>query len=171
MTNLNDDSQIYVACLSSYNHGILHGKWITPESDKQLLQDQINDIIKNSPVEDAEEWAIHDYDNFPNLGEYPGIDAIIKVQKAIEEHGIYLVNAFFEVGTFDNLDEMQDRFYGEYKTFQIFAYEFAHETIPELNENTTLARYFDYDAFERDLSYDFDEAMGENGTSLIFSNH
>jgi len=170
MTNSNDEARIYIACLSSYNNGILHGEWVTPESDKQLLQDQIDNVIKNSPIENAEEWVIHDYDNFPNLGEYPSLEAIVKVQEAIEEHGVHLVNAFFEVGSLDDIDNIQDRFYGEYESFKIFTYEFAHDTIPELDRGTTLSRYFDYEAFERDLSFDFDEAMGENGSSYIFCN-
>ena len=41
-----DQYQIYVASLSDYNAGILHGKWITIE-DKDIddIQDEINQIL------------------------------------------------------------------------------------------------------------------------------
>jgi antirestriction protein len=56
--------QIYIACLSSYNSGILHGKWIVPSTDEQELQDQIDSILKTSKQHFAEEWAVHDYNYF-----------------------------------------------------------------------------------------------------------
>ena len=68
MEEVKQDSQIYVACLASYNAGRLSGKWITPADTEEKLQAQIDAILKASPEPDAEEWAIHDYDNFPNLG-------------------------------------------------------------------------------------------------------
>ena len=76
-----DTSQIYVACLASYNNGCLSGKWITPADTEEKLQAQIDAILKASPEPDAEEWAIHDYDNFPNLGEYPDNKDIIKSER------------------------------------------------------------------------------------------
>ena len=47
--------QIYVACLAAYNSGHLHGKWITPKTDKEELEEQFEEVIKTSPVADAEE--------------------------------------------------------------------------------------------------------------------
>ena len=168
----NNDNQIYVACLASYNSGILHGEWITPKADKDELQEQINKVLKSSSIEDAEEWAIHDYNDFPNLGEYPGLDKIIQVQEAIDEHGADVVQAFLKNWGVEDLDNVGDAYYGKYDNFTEFAEQLAHETIEGLNENhtdSTLARYFDYEKWERDLSHDYHEGEGENGTSLIFN--
>jgi antirestriction protein len=74
-------SRIYVACLASYNSGILHGQWIEATSDRDEMQAAIDAILRASPcpnvtvthpetgeeVPSAEEWAIHDYDSFPTL--------------------------------------------------------------------------------------------------------
>ena len=169
MTTTTNEAQIYVACLASYNAGYLHGKWITPAKDREELEEQINSILKKSPVEDAEEWAVHDYDDFPNLGEYPGVDNIIKVQEAIDEHGKYVVNAFLENWSLEDLDHIEDAYYGEYDSFSEFAQQLADDTIEGLNGNSTLASYFDYEKWERDLSYDYHEGEGENGSSLIFN--
>ena len=137
--------QIYVACLAAYNSGHLHGEWITPKADKDELDGQIQKVLKSSPMPDAEEWAIHDYNEFPNLGEYPDIDNIIKVQEAIDEHGINIVNGFIENWSVEDLDNIDDAYHGEYDSFSDFAQQLAEDTIEGLNDNSSiLARYFDW---------------------------
>jgi len=165
------EPQIYVACLAAYNNGHLYGKWITPKADRDELEAQIKEVLKFSPIPGAEEWAIHDYDDFPNLGEYPDLDKLIQVQEAIDEHGKYVVHAFLENWSIEDLDHIQDAYYGEYDSFSEFAQQLAEDTIEGLNDNSTLSRYFDWNAWERDLEYDFHEGEGENGTSIIFNNN
>ena len=168
MTATQAQPQIYVACLAAYNSGYLHGEWITPKADKDELQGQINKILKSSPVADAEEWAIHDYNDFPNLGEYPGLDNIIKIQEAIDEHGKFIVNAFLENWSVEDLDHIEEAYYGEYDSFSQFAENMADETILiDCPDNVKF--YFDYEKWERDLSYDYHEGEGERGSSLIFN--
>ena len=169
MSTDKNQPQIYVACLAAYNSGRLHGEWITPKTDKDELQEQIDKVLKSSPIQGAEEWAIHDYDSFPNLGEYPDLDKLIQVQEAIDEHGQYVVNAFLENWSVEDLDHIDEAYYGEYDSFSEFAQQLADDTIEGLNGNSTLASYFDYEKWERDLSYDYHEGEGENGTSLIFN--
>ena len=162
--------QIYVACLAAYNGGFLHGEWLTPKKDKEELLEQIDKVLKSSPIPNAEEWAIHDYNEFPNLGEYPSIDNIVKVQEAIDEHGIAIVNGFIENWSIEDLEHIEDAYYGEYDSFKDFAGQLAEDTIEGLSDNnSTLARYFDWEAWERDLSHDYHEASGDNGTSIIFN--
>jgi len=169
MSTDKNQPQVYVACLAAYNSGHLHGEWITPKTDKDELQEQIDKVLKSSPIQGAEEWAIHDYDSFPNLGEYPDLDKLIQVQEAIDEHGQYVVNAFLENWSVEDLDHIDEAYYGEYDSFSEFAQQLADDTIEGLNGNSTLASYFDYEKWERDLSYDYHEGEGENGTSLIFN--
>lgn len=167
-----DEPSIYIACLSSYNSGHLHGAWINPKTDRDELQAQIDEVLKASPMPNAEEWAVHDYDNFPNLGEYPDLDKIIEVQEAINEHDIDKVNGFLELWSIEDLDHIDDAFYGEYASFSEFAQNFADDTIEGLSDgNSTLARYFDYDAFERDLNYDFNETDASGGNVYIWNSN
>jgi antirestriction protein len=164
-----NDSQIYVACLASYNSGILHGKWIKPENDIEDLKKQINQVLKSSPIPNAEEYAIHDYNNFPNLGEYPNLEDIIKVVDAIDEHGVDEINAFLSNYQIEDLDSFSDMFVGEYSSFSEYAEQMAEDTIlidcPE-----HIKSYFDYEKFERDLSMDDTEIDAPNGNVFIFRN-
>ncbi|MCE3238388.1 MAG: antirestriction protein [Gammaproteobacteria bacterium] len=41
--------QIYVACLASYNNGILHGAWIDATQDVELIHSEIKIILEKSP--------------------------------------------------------------------------------------------------------------------------
>lgn len=85
-------ARIYVACLASYNNGVLHGRWIDASADTDDMQAEIAAMLRDSKfpnvmvacphcegegmpddstcpvchgkgeVPSAEEWAIHDYE-------------------------------------------------------------------------------------------------------------
>ena len=40
---------IYVACLASYNNGILYGRWINISKGKDYILDEISDMLKKAP--------------------------------------------------------------------------------------------------------------------------
>jgi antirestriction protein len=87
-----DRPSIYVACLSAYNCGHLHGLWIDATQEAESIQDDINWMLSYSPVahlEACEEWAIHDSGGFGafTLREYESLEIVSAVANAIEEHG------------------------------------------------------------------------------------
>jgi len=84
-----DTPRIYVACLSAYNNGRLHGRWLHANQPTGALYEEVRDMLKNSPVPGAEEWAIHDYENFAGIGvgEYAPLDHITQVAAGVAEHG------------------------------------------------------------------------------------
>ncbi|UFS66926.1 antirestriction protein ArdA [Paracoccus denitrificans] len=40
--------RIYVACLASYNNGVLYGRWIDASSDVDEMQEQVNAMLRES---------------------------------------------------------------------------------------------------------------------------
>ena len=50
--------RIYVACLAAYNSGILHGRWIRATTPDEIKA-EVRAMLAESPVPQAEEWAIH----------------------------------------------------------------------------------------------------------------
>ena len=165
-----EKSKIYVACLASYNSGILYGSWIEPKTDKDELEAQIAEVLKSSPSPDAEEYAIHDYDNFPNLGEYPDLNKVIEVVEAIKLHGVKAVEGFIEHFSIEDLEHFENAFHGTFDSFKVFAQDYADDTIEGLaDNNSTLARYFDYDSYERDMAFDFLECKADNYKVHIFN--
>jgi antirestriction protein len=150
--------QIYIASLSDYNAGILHGKWINVEGlTVDDIQKEINEILAASPYtakygDMAEEWAIHDYElGGIKISEYEGLEAVVSLVKALEEHGQAFAIYYNDV---DDLEQakssFEDAYQGEYGSFleyatQIFDELYAHD-IPEYIQG-----YIDYEAFARDL--------------------
>jgi antirestriction protein len=59
--------RIYVACLAAYNDGRLHGVWIDADLDPTDIWKEVKEMLAKSPVVGAEEWAIHDYENFAGI--------------------------------------------------------------------------------------------------------
>ena len=68
--------QIYVASLSDYNNGRLHGRWIDANQDFQAIWDEIGEMLAGSQDDPADEHAIHDASGFGayRVGEYDSIE-------------------------------------------------------------------------------------------------
>jgi len=81
--------RIYVACLASYNNGVLHGEWIDAAQGVDGIWKEVSQMLLKSPAEYAEEWAIHDYDGFEgiHLSEYASFETVAEYAAFIEEHG------------------------------------------------------------------------------------
>lgn len=96
------DVRIYVASLSDYNSGILHGRWIGADQDVDFIREEIDAMLKESPAalkygDVAEEYAIHDYDGFGefNLGEYESLEKITAIANALDEFPSVVVAWYF----------------------------------------------------------------------------
>ena len=52
------------------------------------IQEQINKILESSPIENAEEYAINDYEGLGSypISEYEGINSVHEVACSIEQH-------------------------------------------------------------------------------------
>jgi len=86
---MSEEIRIYVADLAAYNNGVLHGVWIDATQELDNIQEQIKQMLEASPIDDAEEYAIHDYEGFGSysVSEYEGIQSLHEVACFIEEHG------------------------------------------------------------------------------------
>src|SRR5690606_9964627 len=92
MANVSDSNpRIYVACLAAYNSGYLHGAWIDANMDADEITDEIAAMLARSPIEHAEEYAIHDYEGFEGvtISEYAGIGTVARMGAFIAEHGAF----------------------------------------------------------------------------------
>jgi antirestriction protein len=144
--------KIYVACLAAYNNGMLFGEWIDATQTPNKIYRDIYAMLAKSPIEGAEEFAIHDFDDFYNLRleENSSIENVSIYAQFIEQHGA-LGAAVLEYTAKDvqHATEMMEHYHlGEYESAADYAQEIIEETqnIPD-----HLAYYIDYEAMARDM--------------------
>ncbi|MEJ8561563.1 antirestriction protein ArdA [Yoonia sp. GPGPB17] len=151
MKQFEGDIRVYVACLAAYNNGILHGCWIDAEQDADVIYDDVKAMLAASPMEDAEEWAIHDYEGFEGvqLSECEGFAAVSELAAFISEHGEIGGQLINHLGSLDEAKKaIEDAYAGEYKSLAEFAEELTEQST-EIPEN--LRYYIDYEAMARDI--------------------
>lgn len=144
--------RLYVACLAAYNNGILHGRWIDATRGEDHVRDEIDAMLKASPIPQAEEYAIHDYEGFEgaSIEEYSGIAEVCALATFIEEHGALGGKLMAHFGDLETAREaIKDNYAGEYKSLADFAQEITEETttIPD-----NLQYYIDWERMGRDLA-------------------
>ena len=143
--------RIYVACLAAYNNGILHGAWIDAEQDSSDIHDEIRVMLQASPIPEAEEWAIHDFEGFEGseISEYEDIESVAEIAAFIAEHGALGGKL---LSYFDGLDEareaMSEHYAGVYESVADFARELTEQST-DIPQN--LAYYIDYERMAHDL--------------------
>lgn len=142
--------RIYVACLAAYNAGHLHGAWIDVE-DEETVKDAIAAMLTASPVAGAEEFAIHDYDGFGDvgIGEYEPIGQVVEIADFLRERGQLgaLVLEHLGGSIDDATAALEDGYRGAFESLADYFQELTEETtvIPE-----SLRPYIDYEAMARD---------------------
>tara|TARA_R110002110_G_scaffold42613_1_gene133580 strand:+ start:64 stop:594 length:531 start_codon:yes stop_codon:yes gene_type:complete len=167
MTNGTKAPRVYVASLADYNAGRLHGVWVTLRPFCEVaelvehLERETAAMLKTSREEFAEEWAIHDYENFGDhnvFGEYEDFSYVAKVAVFIHQHSD-AARAFFHVfGRDDASMEDFDAYYvGEWSDTRAFAEDQAYEFF---DMESPVAQFFYWDKYEtmlfRDLYLEHD---------------
>ena len=157
------DVGIYIACLASYNGGILQGAWIDLEEcqDTEDIQAGIGWVLATSPEPGAEEWAVHDSSGLPSYlsgTEWPGLDELVAWADGLsavidqDDREAYRLECENQGQTLDG-DSFREAYCGCYSSGQDFAYDLAEEqgSVPDLGWPLTC---IDWEAAWRDLTFD-----------------
>lgn len=159
---------IYIANLGKYNEGYLVGEWIDLPATQEELEalyvrikvghyDEDGDYVAGFEEDESfyEEVAIHDYESSLSLriGEYDNISHLNELAEELESRDIEEIEAIIEATGCELEEVLEIRDYTFYKnmTLEDVAREIIEDcyNLPEIAE-----RYFDYEAFARDLSFD-----------------
>lgn len=146
---------IYVACLASYNSGHLHGAWLNlgdvPRLNASDIQDGIDYVLKTSPVPNAEEYAVHDFQRIPAIlrDEHPDLEALAEWVTTWQEcegngsEGDVFSKYCDNIGQVVSFDEFNDAYMGTFDSEAEFAEDYYEQTgqIP----TDSLVSYIDWD--------------------------
>jgi len=165
---------VWIGCLAAYNSGRLYGEWVEIPDDAEDLREEIQRVLKGSPEPMAEEWAFMDYEYVPSaFGENPDLEELCEYARLYNEHG-EAITAFIEIYGVDNLSEQsfEDSYRGSWDSWEEFANTEADEMLEQYSNepNSFLTRYFDYDKWSRDLSYDYN-SWDIGGFCYVFANY
>lgn len=149
---------VWIGNLGKYNEGELVGEWFSLPCD----MDEVSKTIGLN--EQYEEYQINDFDtNIKGLEihEYANIETLNEFAEqldGLEEHEQLILQAYIEVNGSSNLLNDMDsisfddaRIYYDVNDMEDVAHEIVEESGMLNGVNETLARYFDYEAYGRDL--------------------
>ena len=157
ITTQTDQPRIYVVCLAAYNSGYLHGEWIDAAQEPWTLYDAVRAMLMASPVAQAEDWAIHDYEGFGALRirEHACLERVSGLATFIAEHGEIGAALLDHYG--GSLEEaraaMADHYLGDHASLADYMQEVTEETTPVPHG---LRYYIDYPAMARDAELNGD---------------
>lgn len=169
--------RIYVACLASYNAGILYGKWIDVDGKtSDELREEIAALLKESPYPFAEEWAIHDHEGFDGLhvSEYHSLDELAEYAEVItsseyEEELIHSVASDRGCNASEAVQYIEDNYEGLWDCLESWAENWLEECEGLKALPRHLQFYFNYSGYARDceLSGDIFTVSSNKGVHVL----
>ena len=164
---------IYLTNLGKYAEGELLGEWV----ELPVSQDELKEVFKRIGInEQYEEYFITDYEcDFYEVGEYENLDTLNEIAEKLneleEEESTVAKALMSECGyTLDEAIEKVNngdyRIYSDCNDMTDVAYEVVEECGYLNNVPENVARYFDYEAFGRDLGIEGTFIFLDNGDCL-----
>lgn len=181
------DTRIYVASLSDYNAGILHGEWLDPDRDPDVLLRATGEMLKRSPTarqggQPAEEFAIHDYEGFGplQLSESEDLGVVSRLARGIGDFGQPFAHWAAMHGKLDEreIGTFEDAYLGEWSSVKDYADHilddlgYTEQIIDLVPQHLRPYITIDSSAFGRDLILGGDIHASEtaDGTVHLFDN-
>lgn len=124
--------RIWIASLSDYNAGTLHGAWVRADQEPDGIWTGINEVLATSSQPGAEEWAIHDYEGFGPLriSEYESVERLSKLGRAIGEHGEAFATFANFLGSDEEelLEQFEDCYLGQWESSEAYVDDYLEDT-------------------------------------------
>lgn len=168
-TATNTAARIYVGTYAKYNSGSIAGQWLdlSDYSDRDEFYAACAALHSD---ESDPEFMFQDWEGIPAemVGESSIEPELWEVLEAYDEYGQEAVTAYISLFNEWDASDFQDRYRGQWDSWEDMAQELLDETgeldsIPE-----HLRSYFDLEAYARDMELNGDFAE-ENG--YFFWNH
>lgn len=164
---------IYLTNLGKYNEGELIGEWVKLPVSNEELQEVFKRIGINK---EYEEYFITDYEcDFYEIGEYESISTLNEMAEKfddLDEEQEQVVKVLMSEcgydldGAIEKAESGDYRIYTDCNDMTDVAYAVVEECDYLRNVPETVARYFDYEAFGRDLGIEGSFHFLDNGDCI-----
>jgi antirestriction protein len=169
--------RVWIGCLACYNEGTLRGQWFDAAEAGDVTPEKLHPgtfattPIGLNPASHEEMWCF-DIEDMP-----PGFmremspmeaqqvaDAYAEIEEQLHESEIDAYFAWLEDGGYagmtaetlaDHVSDFQDHYSGTWDSFLDYAYDYVDSCGLLGDDDSIASRYFDYQAFARDLQMDF----------------
>ena len=164
-----DSPAIYCGTYGKYNSGDFNGMWVNVSTFNDY-EDFVNFCKAIHADEEDPELMYQDYENMPrslyheSMGE-KGFEKIMEYCELCDEYSVSAVDDFLEWFRPEDLDRMHDAYMGVFDSKEDFAREIVNDCYDIEKMMGSLADYFDYKAFARDL-FMGDYLFGSHGTVI-----
>lgn len=159
---------VYITNLGKYNEGYLIGKWLKlPATDEE-----INNVLKEIGIDGLvyEEYFFTDWECIEGIeiSEYSSLNELNEIAETLEnlsKDEIKICECIMKnegCSLDEAIEKKDDRIIinlddTSLDTYSNLAYSYINEIYGDVNglDKETLARYFDFESFGRDLSFDY----------------
>ena len=169
-----DHPRIYVGTYAKYNDGSIDGKWIDI-SEYNTYEEFVDACRELHKDEKDPEFMVQDYENFPERWYHeaglPTEEEFDKINEfyMMDDSRKDAYEAYLDLGIGSgDMEDFEERYQGEYQSEEDFAYNLVDDLGWDSIGKDSLDMYFDYDAFGRDLMYDFH--MGDEDNKDVDGN-
>ena len=155
-----DHPRIYVGTYAKYNDGSIDGKWIDI-SEYNTYEEFVDACRELHADEEDPEFMVQDYENFPEKWYHEG--GLPTEEEFNKINDYYMMDdsekdayaAYVSHTGNDSIDDFHEAYQGQFDSAEDFAYHIVDSMGWDSLGQENLDMYFDYEAFGRDLMYDF----------------
>ena len=168
----------WLGCLACYNEGRLVGDWFNAATADEVVGYDVHGA--HSRADSHDELWVFDHENIPVRGEMSPSEAAQwgRALTEVEEHLRPALCAWVESGSYvaegtgdlPSISDCEERYQGHCDTFAEYAEQLADDIGLLADVSEEIARYFDWQAWTRDLAMDYSVYDDSEGGVFVFRN-
>ncbi|PCC45843.1 antirestriction protein ArdA [Brevibacterium aurantiacum] len=177
--NLDTDTtpRAWIGCLACYNAGRLVGEWFDAEDADDVTLADVHggtDRVRTG----CEELWVMDHENMPRRGEMSPHEASewARVALSVPEHERPALCAWVASGDYTaegdgdlpSVSDFEDRYVGRWPSFREYAENLADDIGLLAGAPEALVSYFNWEAWSRDLAFDYTTEPAPGGDVYVF---
>ena len=166
--------RVWIGCLSCYNEGRLIGEWFDAATANEVTLADVHGAHSRAV---SLRW-VFDHENIPVRGELDPLAAAewgrVYTEVGPEhwpalcawvESGDYVAEG---TGDLPSISDFEERYQGHWDTFAEYAENLADDIDLLADVPEEIARYFDWQAWSRDLAFDYSTYDDPEGGVFVF---